>query len=185
MLRFALMLMGIRFVFKTLILINMKALGLLSHFSRRPSPRFSTSQSSGEDVHRLERILSNRGRGSRKEVAALIKKGKVRVNGAVVKVPSARFPTSSAIVTVDGLPLQAVPLLVAFNKPLGVLSSMGDPQNRPNLVDFVPPEWKSMGLHPVGRLGKTKSDTESSLLRRTHTATSFRCRHNGATPVFK
>jgi 16S rRNA U516 pseudouridylate synthase RsuA-like enzyme len=76
----------------------------------------------------------------------------VKVNGSVVQAPSAKFPTNCSI-SVNGMVVKVVPLLVAFNKPVGVLSTMGDPSDRRSLVDCVPSNWKAMGLHPVGRLG--------------------------------
>mmetsp|Transcript_56039 Transcript_56039/g.112288 ORF Transcript_56039/g.112288 Transcript_56039/m.112288 type:complete len:171 (+) Transcript_56039:450-962(+) len=38
---------------------------------------------------------------------------------------------------------------------------MGDPSNRLSLLEFAPPKWKAMGLHPVGRLD---ADTTGLLL---------------------
>ena len=37
---------------------------------------------------RLDKLLSNTGYGSRKEVRQLLKKGMIRVNGAVIKDPA-------------------------------------------------------------------------------------------------
>jgi 23S rRNA pseudouridine2605 synthase len=116
-------------------------------------PRRSVASSSGPSL-RLERILSNRGAGSRREVAAYIKSGRVRVDGKVVKSPSEKVLEASCII-LDKAEVKPVPLLVAFHKPLDVLSAMGDPSGRPSLKDFVPPEWERMGLHPVGRLGSS------------------------------
>jgi 23S rRNA pseudouridine2605 synthase len=109
---------------------------------------------------RLERIISNRGSSSRSEASALIKQGRVRVEGLVVRSPSQKFPENSTV-TVDGKQIDEVPLLVAFNKPLNVLSTMGDPSGRPSLVDLIPESWVRMGLHPVGRLD---ADTTGLLL---------------------
>lgn len=101
---------------------------------------------------RLERILSNRGVGSRREVADIIKAGRVMFNGKVIKSPAERLPVDS-ILTVAGVVINPVPLLLAYNKPLDVLSTIGDPIGRPNLLDNTPKSWTKMGLHPVGRLG--------------------------------
>jgi 23S rRNA pseudouridine2605 synthase len=109
---------------------------------------------------RLERILSNRGQGSRSEVAVLVRQGRVRVDGKVVKSSSGKFP-SDAHVTVDGAEVNQTPLLMAYYKPLNILSSMGDPKGRPSLKEVMPTEWLRMGLHPVGRLD---SDTTGLLL---------------------
>lgn len=109
---------------------------------------------------RLDRILSNRGLGSRKAVMSKIKTGKVRVDGIVVKGASQKFPVESNV-TVDGIVVPTIPLLMAFYKPLNVLSSMGDPIGRPSLLEAVPKVWAQTGLHPVGRLD---ADTTGLLL---------------------
>jgi hypothetical protein len=113
----------------------------------------SSKQTLGGTV-RLDRILSNRGIGSRKEALTRIKQGRVRVDGIVVKAPSQKFPVDSSI-TIDGQKVNTVPLLMAFHKPLNILSSMGDPMGRPSLLEVVPKEWAQCGLHPVGRLGNS------------------------------
>ena len=46
---------------------------------------------------------------------------------------------------------QAIYLLI--NKPVGVISSCDDPQNRPTVIDLLPPNLaRATGIHPVGRL---------------------------------
>lgn len=114
---------------------------------------------------RLERLLSNRGVGSRSECAALVKAGRVRVGGKVVKAPSARVPATDAAVMLRGSPVPEVPLLMAYHKPIGVLSTVGDPSGRPSLKEAVPTAWGLMGLHPVGRLD---ADTSGLLLFSSH-----------------
>lgn len=122
---------------------------------------------------RLERVLSNRGHGSRSEVAVLVRQGRVRVEGKVLRSPSEKIP-ANAVVTVDGLEVGAVPLLVAYHKPLNVLSSMGDPMGRPSLKEAVPLAWERMGLHPVGRLD---ADTTGLLLFSSDGALTHRLLH--------
>ena len=100
---------------------------------------------------RLERILSNRGKGSRSEAGTWIKQGRVKVYGLVCKAPSKKF-LEDALITLDGKPVERVPLLMAFHKPLNVLTAMGHPSGRATLLDYVPPEWRNTPLHPVGRL---------------------------------
>jgi hypothetical protein len=50
---------------------------------------------------RLERILANRGIGSRSEVVALIRRGKVQIDGRIVRSTSERYPVNIPII-VDG-----------------------------------------------------------------------------------
>ncbi len=56
--------------------------------------------------------------------------------------------------------MRPLPLLVAYHKPLGMHSTMGDPMGRPNLEDALPPRLAKI-FHPVGRLD---ADTTGLLL---------------------
>lgn len=139
-----------------------RATGCIS-FPKYPRHAFAASAKTGNSKPqslRLERVLSNRGHGSRSEVAVLVRQGRVRVESKVVKSPSEKIPPDASI-TVDGVEVGVVPLLMAFHKPLNVLSSMGDPMGRPSLKEVVPETWERMGLHPVGRLD---ADTTGLLL---------------------
>jgi 23S rRNA pseudouridine2605 synthase len=129
-------------------------------YSRRTFAASAKKGNSKPPSLRLERVLSNRGHGSRSEVAVLVRQGRVRVENKVMKSPSEKIPANASI-TVDGVEVGAVPLLMAYHKPLNVLSSMGDPMGRPSLKEVVPVTWERMGLHPVGRLD---ADTTGLLL---------------------
>ena len=109
---------------------------------------------------RLERLLASRGAGSRRDCGGLIRAGRVMVNGEVVRAPSKQVSPRDAV-CVDGEVVSEVPLLVGYYKPLGVLSTYGDPMGRESLEDTTPKEWRRMGLHPVGRLD---ADTTGLLL---------------------
>lgn len=108
---------------------------------------------------RLDRWLAQHGLGSRKEVSRWIRQGRVRVNGEAVRSPDARVP-EGARVEVDGDPVKVRPEVVRWHKPVGVLTSVGDPWGRPDLTTAVP-ELLGWGLHPVGRLDQ---DTSGLLL---------------------
>ena len=117
---------------------------------------------------RLERLLASRGGAelSRSKAAIYIKQGRVRVNGATVKAPSKRVPETSSL-ELDGAPLEAPappPLLAAYHKPLGVLSTVGDPYGRPSLLEHFfgrAQDARQEKMHPVGRLD---ADTTGLLL---------------------
>jgi len=111
-------------------------------------------------MHRLERILSNRGIGSRTDVNKLIKQGRVSVAGKVVKIASQRFPSSTEI-KIDNLDVYQIPLLAVYNKPVGIISTIGDPWNRSDLTVAIDEFPVLKKMHPVGRLD---SDTSGLLL---------------------
>ena len=116
---------------------------------------------------RLDKLLAERGAGSRKDVDRLIRKGLVELedpetgelevvgkSGAKLKVPWESCPY------VDGFDYPPPPLLAAYHKPLGVVSTMSDDNGRPDLATVLPVNWQKL-LHPVGRLD---ADTTGLLL---------------------
>ena len=108
---------------------------------------------------RLDRWLSERTSMSRKQARRCIQRGKVTVDGVVVRQTDA--PIHAQEITVEGVALRSEPpLLVAWHKPLGVLSSTSDPSGRPTLGSHAE-ELLAWGLHPVGRLDM---DTDGLLL---------------------
>jgi 23S rRNA pseudouridine2605 synthase len=103
-----------------------------------------------EGVMRLDRLLSDRGLGSRRDVQAIIRKGRVQIGDRVERDPGCQV-AADARVLVDGEAVAAPPLLAVFHKPYGIYCTVGDPQGRPNLQDAAAP-LIALGLHPVGRL---------------------------------
>lgn len=59
--------------------------------------------------------------------------------------------SGSAVMLVEGKEVAPLPILVAYHKPLGVHSTIGDPLGRPNLEDALPSRLQK-AFHPVGRL---------------------------------
>ncbi|WP_182113830.1 MULTISPECIES: pseudouridine synthase [unclassified Actinotalea] len=118
------------------------------------------------DVHdpdgvRLQKVLATAGLGSRRACERLIEAGRVEVDGVNVRELGVRVDPRRAVVHVDGMRLQLDTSLVtlALNKPLGVVSTMHDPQGRPSLADLVADREER--LFHVGRLD---AETEGLLL---------------------
>jgi 23S rRNA pseudouridine2605 synthase len=99
---------------------------------------------------RLQKVLARRGYGSRRAAEELIAAGRVRVNGAVVRLGH-RVDPDRDLVEVDGHVVSVKPGLVHYllNKPAGVVTTASDPQGRPTVVELVPDEPR---VFPVGRL---------------------------------
>lgn len=94
------------------------------------------SKTGAPKLQRLERIVANRGVGSRKEVASLFKQGLVRVAGEVVRSGADKYPQDT-LVEIEGYgDVNAVPLLAVFHKPTGVISSMRDDWGRASLEEL-------------------------------------------------
>jgi 23S rRNA pseudouridine2605 synthase len=117
------------------------------------------------DVHdpdgvRLQKLLAAAGVGSRRVCENLIAAGRVDVDGQVVTELGVRIrPTQ--VVHVDGerVQLDESRVYLAFNKPLGVVTSMSDELGRVDIGDFV--GGRKERLFHVGRLD---ADTEGLLL---------------------
>ena len=112
-------------------------------------------------MQRLDRILSEAGVASRKELRAMIRAGRVTVDGAAVTDESRKFDETAVRVTVDGTPVRLRgPVLIMLNKPAGYLTAADDPKAK-TVMELVPDEYRRLGVMPVGRLDK---DTEGLLL---------------------
>ena len=112
-------------------------------------------------MQRLDRILSEAGVASRKELRAMIRAGRVTVDGAAVTDESRKFDETTVCVTVDGSPVRLRgPVLILLHKPAGYLTAADDPKAK-TVMDLVPEAYRKLGVMPVGRLDK---DTEGLLL---------------------
>ena len=119
------------------------------------------------DVHdpdgvRLQKVLAQAGIGSRRVCEDMIAAGRVTVDGHRVTELGVRVDPRRVAVHVDGNRVQIDDSLVylALNKPLGVVSSMGDDdKGRPTLTEFL--QNREERLFHVGRLDV---DTEGLLL---------------------
>ncbi|NYD98831.1 23S rRNA pseudouridine2605 synthase [Kineosphaera limosa] len=118
------------------------------------------------DVHdpagvRLQKLLAAAGVGSRRACEQLIAAGRVEVDGQVVTELGVRIDPLGQSVHVDGIRIQldSSRVYFAFNKPLGVVSTMNDEQGRPSLGDYV--GRRGERLFHVGRLD---SDTDGLIL---------------------
>lgn len=105
-------------------------------------------------MRRLDQLLSARGYGSRKEVAALLRGGAARVNGEVCRSGAQKIDPAQDTVTLGGqtLDLREV-LYLMLHKPQGVISASRDP-HAATVLDLVPQQLRRRDLFPVGRLDK-------------------------------
>ncbi|MBO0999724.1 rRNA pseudouridine synthase [Bacillus sp. SD075] len=110
---------------------------------------------------RIDKILSNIGYGSRKEVKKLLKSGAVKVNDRLLKDPKEQVDPDAEIVTVHGERVEYREFIyLMMNKPPGVLSATED-KHQETVIDILEPEDSVFEPFPVGRLDK---DTEGLLL---------------------
>ncbi|MGQ0844391.1 MAG: pseudouridine synthase [Sporichthyaceae bacterium] len=120
----------------------------------------SSPREPGELV-RLQKVLAAAGLGSRRACEELIEEGRVEVDGKRVREQGMRVDPDSAEIRVDGarVATKTDTVYLLFNKPVGVVSTMSDPEGRPCIGDFI--EEFPQRLFHVGRLD---TDTEGLLI---------------------
>lgn len=110
---------------------------------------------------RLQKVLAAAGVASRRASEEMIGAGRVAVNGTVVTELGRRIDPELDLVAVDGVAVQldTSRRYVMLNKPTGVVSSLHDEQDRPDLRRFT--DGFEERLFNVGRLD---ADTSGLLL---------------------
>lgn len=104
-------------------------------------------------VMRLDKFLSEMGIASRKETREYAKKGRIKVNNAIVKVSDYKIDAEKDIVKFDGRTIAYEQFeYYMLNKPAGVVSATVDNNDR-TVIDLIDSERKK-DLFPVGRLDK-------------------------------
>jgi 23S rRNA pseudouridine2605 synthase len=97
------------------------------------------------DLDRLQKVLAAGGVGSRRECEALIRDGRVEVDGQVVTELGTKVDPHRQEIRIDGEVLARQRLVYfAVHKPPGVVSTARDQQGRPRVIDLVP--------HTAGRV---------------------------------
>ena len=101
-------------------------------------------------MERLQKIIAMKGYCSRRKAEELIEKGKVRVNGEVVKTMGYKANINDFI-EVEGNPLDDVEEKEYYllNKPRGVVTTSSDEKGRKTVVDLINTKKR---IFPVGRL---------------------------------
>ncbi len=103
---------------------------------------------------RLQKYLARCGVASRRHAEELIAAGVVSVNGRMVSEPGTRVDVGSDIVRVRGERVRPTdePIYLLLNKPVGVMTTVSDPEGRPVVLDLLPRAWRDQRVYPVGRL---------------------------------
>ncbi|MBS4200064.1 rRNA pseudouridine synthase [Bacillus sp. FJAT-49732] len=110
---------------------------------------------------RIDKLLSNIGYGSRKEVKKILKNGNVTVNGTIVKDAKCHVDPVADSVFLFGEQVHYREFIyLMMNKPAGVISATEDEKDK-TVIDLLNDEEAVFNPFPVGRLDK---DTEGLLL---------------------
>jgi 23S rRNA pseudouridine2605 synthase len=103
-------------------------------------------------LERLQKIIAHAGFASRREAEAMIREGRVTVNGRVVTELGSRANADRDHIKVDGkLITRAEPhRYILLYKPKEVMTTVEDPQGRKTVIDLV--RGVRERIYPVGRL---------------------------------
>ena len=112
-------------------------------------------------MERLDKFLCDSGVGTRSQVKAILKAGRVAVDAKPEKDNGRKIDPKTQIITLDGEVLGGYRRIVLMlNKPEGYVTATED-KNDKTVMDLLPAEYRNLDLKPVGRLDKA---TEGLLL---------------------
>lgn len=100
-------------------------------------------------MERLQKVIAQAGIASRRKAEELIKDGKVKVNGEVIKELGTKVSESDKV-EVNNKPIEKeTKEYYLLNKPRGVITTTNDEHGRKTVTDLIE---TSTRIYPVGRL---------------------------------
>ncbi len=103
----------------------------------------------------LARALSKLGYSSRTQAAALIRAGRVSLNGTIRRDPETPTRTYHDRIAVNGVLVKAVTnVYLMMNKPRGLITTASDEKGRETIYSLLKNDQTVPWLGPVGRLDK-------------------------------
>ena len=105
-------------------------------------------------MERLQKVIAQAGIASRRKAEELIKDGKVKVNGEVIKELGTKVSESDKV-EVNNKPIEKeTKEYYLLNKPRGVITTTNDEHGRKTVTDLIE---TSTRIYPVGRLDYDKT----------------------------
>ena len=112
-------------------------------------------------MERLDKFLCDSGVGTRSQVKAILKAGRVAVDGKPERDNGRKIDPKTQTITLDGEALGGYRrVVVMMNKPAGFVTATEDKQER-TVMELLPEAYQHLDLKPIGRLDKA---TEGLLL---------------------
>ncbi|MCE9872546.1 23S rRNA pseudouridine(2605) synthase RluB [Hafnia alvei] len=125
---------------------------------------------------KLQKVLANAGHGSRREIEAMIKEGRVSVDGKLATLGDRVEVTPAMKIRVDGRVVsirestESVCRVLAYYKPEGELCTRRDPEGRPTVFDRLPKlrgsRWIAVGRLDINTSGLLLFTTDGELANR-------------------
>ena len=112
-------------------------------------------------MERLDKFLCDAGIGTRSQVKAILKGGRVTVDGVPEKDGSRKIDPEKHTVCCDGEALgKTGRVVLLLHKPAGYVTATQDARDK-TVMELLPQQYRHLELNPVGRLDK---ETEGLLL---------------------
>ncbi len=112
-------------------------------------------------MERLDKFMADNGVGTRSQVKAILKSGRVTVDGIPERDNSRKIDPKSQKICLDGEILGGKRrTVVMLNKPAGYVTATEDPREK-TVMELLPQALRKLDIKPVGRLDK---QTEGLLL---------------------
>ena len=120
-------------------------------------------------MQRLQKVLAERGVGSRREVESWIEAGLVQVNGQTAILGTKVSPEDK--ITVKGRIIPPASFeehqFILYHKPTGEICTRSDPEGRKTVFDSLPPlkkqRWVSIGRLDINSSGLILFTTDGDL----------------------
>lgn len=106
---------------------------------------------------RLDKLIAGSGAATRSQAKALVRQGRVSVNGVPAASCEVRLDPDTDVICLDGERLNCSQYrYFMLHKPCGVLSATED-REQETVLDLLPEGLRRLRLFPVGRLDKDTS----------------------------
>ena len=111
---------------------------------------------------RLDKWLAQYGGMSRSEATKSIRRKQVTVTGTMINSTNTRVQEGD-IVELDGISVEPLSPLLAFHKPVGLVTTKSDPHGRPCVGDWLPHRYHIVGRLDLDTHGLLLFSTDGSL----------------------
>jgi 23S rRNA pseudouridine2605 synthase len=139
------------------------------------SPPLAVEQSTvaAATTHKLQKLLAQKGLGSRREMETLIASGRVSINGRTAVIGDRigahdRVQVDKRVIRFDFA--DRLPQVLLYHKPEGEIVSRSDPEGRPTVFDKLPhlksSKWTAIGRLDFNTSGLLIFTTDGSLANR-------------------
>lgn len=144
----------------------------------KPVEKTATETAKKEKVvgEKLQKILANAGKGSRRELEEVIAAGRVSVDGKIAQLGDRVQVNSNTKIRIDGHLVSLIPAqkeicrVLMYYKPEGELCTRSDPEGRATVFDRLPrlsgARWIAVGRLDINTSGLLLFTTDGELANR-------------------